>query len=137
MSSRIIRRGAAGQDPGKDPEVRPIQWRLEGHPPGATPFLGAGARAVGSGPAPADADRETEAVSAAYRKGVAAGEAASAQRAQARLEPTLAAFAAMVAELAGMRRNLRAESEEAAVSLALAVARRVLHREIAADPEAI
>jgi len=43
----------------------------------------------------------------------------------------------MVAELDGMRKNLRAEAEEAAVTLALAVARRVLHREIAADPDAI
>jgi flagellar assembly protein FliH len=53
------------------------------------------------------------------------------------LEPALAAFHAMVEELAGIRGNLRAEAEEAAVTLALAVARRVLHREIEADPEAI
>jgi flagellar assembly protein FliH len=72
-----------------------------------------------------------------YQQGVAAAETAAAQRAQARLEPALAAFQGMTAELAGMRRDLRSEAEEAAVALALAVARRVLHREIAADPEAI
>jgi flagellar assembly protein FliH len=43
----------------------------------------------------------------------------------------------MVADLAGMRKSLRAESESAAVALALAVARRVLYREVASDPEAI
>jgi len=136
MSSRIIRRGAktnqdAGPDPGKEMDVRPIQWRLQGQASAAAPSHGAGAHAA------ADSERETEARAAVYRQGVAAGEAASAQSAQALLAPALAAFGAMVEELAGMRKNLRAEAEEAAVTLALAVARRVLHREIAADPEAI
>jgi len=135
MSSRIIRRGAAAGT-GKDPEVHPIQWRLQGQAPAAALSSG-GVPNGGGGRAPADSERETEARASVYRQGVAAGEAASAQRAQARLEPALAAFDAIVAELAGMRKNLRAEGEEAAVTLALAVARRVLHREIAADPEAI
>jgi flagellar assembly protein FliH len=132
MSSRIIRRGPH-HDPSKDPEIHSIQWRQQGQPASQSP----GAQGGGSSAAPADSERETEARAAAYRQGFAAAEAASAQRAQARLEPALAAFNGMLAELAGMRKNLRAEAEEAAVTLALAVARRVLHREIAADPEAI
>ena len=74
---------------------------------------------------------------AAYQQGVAAAEAAAAQRAQARLDPVFQSFTSIVAELTGSRKKLRAEAEEAAVSLALEVARRVLHREVVADPEAI
>jgi flagellar assembly protein FliH len=76
-------------------------------------------------------------LAAAFQRGVAAAEAAAVQRAQAHLEPALAAFQSMAAELAALRKQLRREAEEAAVRLALAVARRVLHREAVSDPEAI
>ena len=49
----------------------------------------------------------------------------------------MASFTKIVTELAGTRKKLRTEAETAAVALALEVARRVLHREVAADPEAI
>jgi flagellar assembly protein FliH len=74
---------------------------------------------------------------AAYQQGIAAGQAAAAQAAQARLDPALGALADIVNELAGCRRILRAQAEGATVALAMAIARRVLHRELNIDPTAI
>jgi flagellar assembly protein FliH len=42
-----------------------------------------------------------------------------------------------IEEISGMRARLRREAEEDVVQLALAVARRILARELAVDPEAI
>jgi len=43
----------------------------------------------------------------------------------------------VVQELAGVRPQVRADAEQAVVNLAMAIARRVLHREIATDPAAL
>jgi len=107
---------------------------------------------AGSGPAPAapqasasavpDANREMERqiearVKAAYQQGHAAGEQTGAQRAAQRMDPAIANFNAMAAELASTRKRFRAEAEEDTVKLAIAIARRVLRRELATDPDAI
>ena len=124
MSSRICR--------DRSPEAAPpIQWRNLG---GAA----APVRPAQKQPGPAEDGREIEArLAAAYQQGSAAGEAAASQRAQARLDPAIASFGAIVNELAGLRKKFRSEAEEATVSLAMAIARRVLHRELASDPEAL
>ncbi|MEO8025380.1 MAG: FliH/SctL family protein, partial [Bryobacteraceae bacterium] len=46
-------------------------------------------------------------------------------------------FRALVGELSSAKGRLREEAEEDAVRLAMAIARRVLHRELTTDPEAI
>jgi flagellar assembly protein FliH len=51
--------------------------------------------------------------------------------------PVLASLGNIVQELAGTRKRFRIDAEEDTVRLAIAIARRVLHREIATDPEAI
>jgi flagellar assembly protein FliH len=82
--------------------------------------------------------QETEArVQAAYQQGQKAAEGAANQRAEQRLEPAIAALNAVIQDLAGLRKRLRAEAEEDTVKLAVAIARRVLHRELSTDPEAI
>lgn len=92
----------------------------------------------GAGTPSLDAQREIEArVQAAYQQGQAAGEAASSQRAALRIEPAVAALNTLIKELAGVRKRFRAEAEEDTVKLAIAIGRRVLHRELASDPEAI
>src|SRR5581483_5832509 len=48
-----------------------------------------------------------------------------------------AALNRIAAELATLRKRFRAEVEEDTVKLAIAIARRVLHREVETDPEAI
>ncbi len=82
--------------------------------------------------------RDIEArLNAAYKQGFAAAEAAAAKNANQRLEPALAAFHAVLEEFAGARRKFRAEAEQDTVKLAIAIARRVLYRELSTDEEAI
>lgn len=49
----------------------------------------------------------------------------------------IASLSALLNDLAQQRPRLRAEAEEDTVKLAVAIARRVLHRELSADPEAL
>lgn len=91
-----------------------------------------------AGVASPDLQQEVEArLQAAYQQGHAAGEAAANQHAAQRMEPAVAALNKMIQELSGMRKRFRAEAEEDTVRLAIAIGRRVLHRELATDPEAI
>jgi flagellar assembly protein FliH len=124
--------------------------RIQADEPGSVQVLawrpGAGA-AMAVAPQPGDAAiaspdsnaaREIEArVQAAFQKGQAAGEASGAQRAAQRIDPAIGAFNKMAEEIATLRKRFRAEVEEDTVKLAIAIARRVLHREVATDPEAI
>lgn len=86
---------------------------------------------------PPPAEEMQARLDAAYQQGYASGETAGAQRASQLLEPAAASLTRIAAELAGMRARIRAEAEEDMVKLALAIARRVLHRELSTDPEAI
>lgn len=74
---------------------------------------------------------------AARQQALAEAAAAERQRFDAQLEPALASFRALAAELAGARRRMRAEAEHDIVRLAIAIAARILHREISVDPEAL
>jgi flagellar assembly protein FliH len=72
-------------------------------------------------------------VEEAYRQGLGAGE----KKAASQLAPLLESLSNVIRELAAARPRARLEAEESMVALAIAVARRVLNREIATDPEAI
>jgi flagellar assembly protein FliH len=74
-----------------------------------------------------------QARSAAYREGEAAGR----ERAAAEVRQTIDRLARSVEELALFRPRLRKEAESDMLRLALAVARRILRRELAVDPEAL
>jgi flagellar assembly protein FliH len=76
-------------------------------------------------------------IKAAHQQGRSESEAAANQRALQKAEPVIAALSRIVQELAGARRDFRAEAEYDTVQLAIAIARRVLHRELSTDPEAI
>ncbi|HEX5430443.1 MAG TPA: FliH/SctL family protein [Bryobacteraceae bacterium] len=119
MSSRIFRPGSG---PGK--EAQPIAWRRQGA------FLAARE-------APAEKDKPAKDIEARIAAAYERGRSDAAGQANARLDPVLAGFEGAIAELAGARKRFRAEAEEATVKLALAVARRVLNRELSCDPEAI
>jgi len=123
MSSKLIRSdNPAG--------AAPIGWRAAGC--SAIPKAAEHHAAV-------DTEREMEArIRAAYQEGHAEGAAAAAQSAaQEQLEPVLAGLSGMIQDLAGTRQRFRSEAEADTVKLAIAIARRVLHRELATDPEAI
>ncbi len=73
----------------------------------------------------------------AREEGVRQGEAAGRSRASAELQPVIQRLAQAAAEISGLRSRLRREAEADMVQLAMAIARRVLMRELAIDPEAL
>lgn len=117
MSSKLYRRGGA-----MAASARP--WVPSGGP----------VSRAADPPAAPDLDAQ---VQAAYQQGVAAGEQAGAQKAAAQLAPVLERLSSVIEELANARAQARRQAEESMVQLALAVARRILMREIAMDPEAL
>ncbi len=143
MSSRVLLReqGCA--------EVQPMVWRTSGqggHTAGARP--GSSTKfepSVSIDPETAALRNrliETEqtarqAVEAARRQGFAEGEAQGRAAAGSELEPVLARLARSLEEVSSLRPRLRGEAESDVVQLSLAIARRVLHRELSLEPEAI
>jgi flagellar assembly protein FliH len=129
MSSRIIR-------PADGIESAPITWRPSGI--SLTQTRDASKTIAVPEARSQELQQETEArIRASYNQGVAAGEASSLQRAQQKMDPVLNGFNTMIAELASLRKRVRAEAEDDAVKLAVAIARRVIYRELSTDPEAI
>jgi flagellar assembly protein FliH len=65
------------------------------------------------------------------------GEAAAHARAEAKIEELASRLARSIEEITGVRQRLRHEAEQQIVALSLAVARRILHRELTVEPEAV
>jgi len=76
-------------------------------------------------------------VAEARAAGVRDGEAAGRSRAMAELQVVLDRLARTIEELASLRSRLRREAEADTVKLAIAIARRVIRRELAVDPETL
>ena len=134
MPTRLLR-------PDSTVEVEPVSWdvvpAVPHHPP--APAL---ARQEAHDPANTAQIQELERawqgrVQHALQEGYAKGEAAGTKAAAARLDPILQRFTRTIDELAGLRRRCRSDAEEDAVKLSIAVARRILHRELSVDPEAV
>lgn len=122
MSSRVLkqpRQLAASKLPWPQLESRLLEWAAE-KTPGEQQDNQAEARLEA-------------AVKQAYERGYADGQAA----AQTAVEPLLARLAQSLEQLATMGHRLRRQAEADLVHLALAIARRVLRRELNADPEAV
>jgi flagellar assembly protein FliH len=73
----------------------------------------------------------------AQQIGFDAGHAAGRQSLTGEVEAMQVKFARGIGELTGLRLRSRREAEQDVVSLALAVARRILHRELTMAPEAL
>jgi len=73
----------------------------------------------------------------AHAAGVQEGETAGRSRAAAELQPVLERLGRSIEEIGGLRARLRREAETDMVKLSLAIARRILRRELAVDPEAL
>ena len=125
MSSKVVLPDAsAGASPLVWRQVRP--GALAGAP---------GGQAAGQ---PAQIERQIEErVRQARAAGLREGEAAERNRGAAELKATLDRLAQSIQELAGWRARLRREAEADLVRLALEIARRVVRREIAVDPDAL
>ena len=111
--------------------VSPMSWRSLG---GSFAFTRS--TTPETGPATPEGEIERR-LRLASEQGRAAGEAAGEARAAQGLEPALQALSRLVQELAGTRGRVRREAERGCLELALAIARRVLHRELSTDPEAV
>ena len=81
-------------------------------------------------------DAEQKAQSA-YAQGHQDGAAAAQKEAAAQVQAVMERLARSIDEITGMRQRLRHEAEEDVIALAIAIARRVLHREITIDPGAL
>jgi len=118
--------------------MHPMAWRSIGERDvyiAALPHLpdgnGAGARAAFL---EAEAEQRTQ---AAYQQGLQEGHAAAQREMLAQLDVVNARLARTIEELTGLRQRFRHEAEEDLVALALAIARRILHRELTIAPEAL
>jgi len=123
--------------PGDSREATPFIWRQAGPVKDTV-------KAVAAEPQPdfglqmALIQRECEQrVREAHAVGIREGEAAGRGRAAAELQPALERLAASMNEIANLRARLRSEAEADLVKLSLAIARRVLRRELAIDAEAL
>jgi flagellar assembly protein FliH len=77
--------------------------------------------------------RAREARAQGYREGEAAGRGQAA----AEMRPVIERLSRSIDEISGFRARLRREAEADTIQLALAIARRVLRRQLAIDPEAL
>ena len=76
-------------------------------------------------------------VQEAQQQGYRQGQAEAAQAAAARVDALVAKLTRTIEELASQRPRLRREAEEDVVKLALAIARRIVGRELSIDPDII
>ena len=116
--------------------VEPMQWREASNAPAIPSRMP---------PRPTDEHPENQAVAADWRRrvdearaaGAREGESAGRAKALAELQPVIERSARAISELANYKPTLRKQAEADTVRLALAIARRILRREIAADPDAL
>ena len=127
MSSRIVSGKAADQAVG-------FEWRTH-HAPGSQPARAPNAQ---QGEALQARVHELEnLMEARAKEAYARGRREAAQQVEVRLEPAIQRYADNAHELAATRPRARREAEEDVVMLAVAIARKLLHREIAVDPESL
>lgn len=127
MWSRVVVRKSAG-------EARPIAWPTAGEwrTTDRTAARAQPAADTAEG-APPGADSLGDARQAGFREGEAAGRAA----AQNEIRPLVERFTRSIDELAALRPLLREQAERDLVRLAVAIARRVIRRELTIDPQAV
>ena len=129
MSSRIVL-------PGENSGVGPVQWRKVG----TTVISPEAAKDSAADPSVQIAELEAryqQRVREAHAAGAREGEIAGRNRAAAEMQPVIERLTRSIQEIANLRARLRREAEADVVQLALAIARRVIHREVAADPDAL
>lgn len=73
----------------------------------------------------------------AYALGLADGERAGLEKAELEMKPVLNRMSQSIAEFATLRRRVRQEAEQDLVRLSLAIAKKILHRELSVDPQAL
>ncbi len=129
MSSRILQPDAV--------KIEPMPWRRK---PSALAPAASGPQAP-SGPAPApgpEFERElARRVEEAFQRGLAEGEAQGRRAGTQQVQAAVDRLARSCVEMAGLRRKIQREAESDLVRLAMAIARRILRRELTVDPHAL
>lgn len=129
MSSKLIR--------GEQVPAEPVAWRrvsswdsVPGAPGGyiSEPGLKSGSNAQ------PDAEQR---LAAAHQEGFEEGHAAGRHSLAGEVESLQSKLARTVEEITGLRARYRRQAEQDVVALALAVAKRILHRELTVAPEAL
>jgi flagellar assembly protein FliH len=125
-SSKILRDGELSG-------VAPMAWRPTSAPPPAprpvrTPAVDA---------IPADDSQQDDAKKESYQRGFSEGRTVGHDQAAAELQPVMDRLSRSLADLASIRSRVRKAAESDLLKLAIAVARRVLHRELTLDPGSI
>jgi|SRR5579871_6832073 len=127
MSSRLF-------PPGDSHPAQPMLWRSVGAPAqDGLPYVAE----VSSNKVPPPDSQIGQRLREAHAAGVREGEAAGRSRAAAELQPVIEKMSQAIAEMGGLRARLRREAEADLVRLAVAIAQRILRRELVADPEAL
>jgi flagellar assembly protein FliH len=90
-----------------------------------------------SGPVSMAPEYSNDPARAAYQQGLQEGQAAARREGVAQLEAMSQKVARSIEEMSGLRARLRHEAEQDVVALAIAIARRILHRELTVAPEAL
>lgn len=136
MSSRVLL-------PEDRPLAVPMIYRQVGRGPDGAPGKAEPPGAAGN-PTPdyaaqiAQLQRQAEQrVREAHAAGAREGETAGRNRAAAELQPVIERLSRAIEDIAGLRPRLRRDAEGDMVKLSLAIARRILRRELAVDPEAL
>ena len=134
MSSKILVRPERAA-------AAPMVWRRAGEPEAARILAGRGSvnnEAALLEQKIADLERRLVVETAeAYERGVRDTEARSRAQAQASVQPALDQMARTIRELCELKPRLRRDAESDVVQLAIAIARRILHRELSMDPSAM
>ena len=105
--------------------------------------LGLGAQATahaapGSSESPKDRAVDIEEVrKEAFQSGFAEGERVGTESAMRQMQGAIASFGQAAHELTSVKPRLRAEAERELVALSLAIARRIIHRELHVDPTTV
>jgi flagellar assembly protein FliH len=129
----------------KASEARAIAWRQSDAPPGPadpspTPrplHVDAGSAQPEEHPAVAALRQAELNITAAYQRGVKEGEAAANQKLAAQTQTKIEQMGRAIEQLATHRLKIQREAEPELVRLAMAVARRILRRELSVDPESL
>jgi len=129
MCSRLMR-------PGDPRLVEPVNWPSVPGAEGGAPFLPVLSGLFPGGGTEFEKQLE-QSLRDARATGFREGESAGQSRAEAELRPVLERLARSIDEIGSLRARMRREAEKDLVRLALAIARRILRRELAVDPDAL
>ena len=111
-----------------------VEWRPWG---GGGPAGASQPRPAGAGPTAPPAIDSVLAEKQAFERGLREGEATGARKGLEQVQAAVQGFAQNAAQLASYKPQLRAEVEQQLVTLSMAVAQKILKRELSIDPNIV